>query len=94
MNEEPCIICGKDALCAAVSGQADKCDYRCDDCGKYFFQNEQNEDDYENLDGEERVRISNYVKEYNKATGKWAELGDIEELRRKIEDFNRERREE
>jgi len=90
MNEEPCIICGRDVLCSAVSGIADKCDYRCDDCGNYFFQNEQNEDDYEKLDGEQREKIANYIRAYNKATGgKWAEFGDIEELWKKIEDFNR-----
>ena len=92
MNEEPCIICGRDALCTNVSGQADKRDYRCESCGNYFFQDEQNEDDYEDLDGEQRERIANYVREFNKARGgKWAEFGDIEELWKKIEDFNKEK---
>jgi len=94
MNEEPCIICGRDAICSSVTGQADTCEYRCESCGNYFFQDEQNEDDYEKLDGEQRERIANYIKAFNEATGKFAEFGDIEELWKKIEDFNRERKEE
>ena len=94
MNEEPCIICGRDALCTNVSGQADKRDYRCESCGNYLFQNEQNEDDYEDLDGEQRERIVNYIKAFNEAKGKWATLGDFEELMKKIEDFNRTRQRE
>ena len=95
MNEEPCIICGRDALCTAVSGQAETCDYRCDNCGKYIFRNDLNKDDYEDLDGEQRERIANYVREFNKTSGgKWAEFGDIEELWKKIEDFNRTRQQE
>lgn len=94
MNEEPCIICGRQALCSPVSGQADTCDYRCDNCGNYFFQDEQNEDDYKELDAEERERISNYVSEYNKATGKWATLGDLKTLWQEIDDFNRTRQRE
>lgn len=43
---------------------------RCDNCGKYFFHNGLNEVDYKKLDGEERERILNYVRGYNKATGK------------------------
>ena len=95
MNEEPCIICGRDALCINVPGQADTCDYRCDNCGNYLFRNDQNKDDYEDLDGEQRERIANYVREFNKARGgKWADFGDIETLWKKIEEFNKERKEE
>ena len=94
MNEEPCIICGRDVLCSSVTGQADTCDYRCDNCGNYLFRNDQNKDDYEDLDGEQRERIANYIKAFNKATGKWAELDDLGELWKKIEKFNKERKEE
>ena len=92
MNEEPCIICGKDAICSSVTGQADTCEYRCESCGNYIFRNDWNKDDYENLDGEQRERIVNYIKAFNEAKGKSAEFGDIKELWKKIEDFNREKR--
>ena len=97
MNYEPCIICGSNAICTNVPDQADTCEYRCGRCGNYIFQNEQNEDGYKDLDGEQIERIVNYIKAFNEAKGKkekWAEFGDIEELWKKIEEFNRERREE
>ena len=92
MNEEPCIICGRDAICSSVTGQADTCEYRCEICGNYRFQDEQNEDDYEKLDGEQRERIVNYIKAFSKAKGKFATLGDLKTLWQKIEDFNKERK--
>ena len=57
MNKEPCIICEREAICSAVTGQADTCEYRCEDCGNYFFRNDQNREEYEKLDSEERERI-------------------------------------
>ena len=91
MNKEPCIICEREAICSAVTGQADTCEYRCEDCGNYFFRNDQNREEYEKLDSEERERILNYAREYNEAKGEWATLGDLKTLWQEIEDFNREK---
>ena len=90
-GREPCIICGEEATCIAFSGQPDKYDYRCDNCGKYIFNNGLNKVDYEDLPEDDRAKISKYIKEFNEATGEWAELGDIIELWKKIEDFNSSR---
>ena len=57
MNKETFIICEREAICSAVTGQADTCEYRCEDCGNYFFRNDQNREEYEKLDSEERERI-------------------------------------
>lgn len=91
-GREPCIICGREALCIFIT--ADKYDYRCDNCGKYIFLNGLHEAGYEELNEEEREKISNYVRGYNEATGEWPELGDIDILWMQIEDFNRNRRQE
>lgn len=91
MNKEPCIICEREAICSAVTGQADTCEYRCDNCGNYFFRNDQNKEEYEKLDSEETERILNYVREYDEAKGEWATLGDLKRLWQEIEDFNREK---
>ena len=94
MNEEPCIICEALALVSPLKDQPEGVDYRCENCGKYNYHNGLNESYYKELDGEQRERISNYIRAYNKATGKWAELDDLEELWKKIEKFNKERKEE
>jgi len=91
-GRESCVICGRDALCIFVT--VDKYDYRCDNCGKYIFLNGLHKVDYEDLDKDKKEKISKYIKEYNETTGEWAELGYIEELWKKIEDFNRSRQQE
>jgi len=90
-GREPCIICRKEALCIAFSGVPDKHEYRCDNCGNYIFNNGLNRVDYDKLpeDDDDIAKFSKYIKEFNEATGKRAELGDITILRRQIEDFNR-----
>ena len=89
-GREQCIICGIDADCIFIT--ADKYDYRCENCGKYIFLNGIHRSGYEGLSEEEKERISNYISEFNEATGEWAEFGDITILWRQIEDFNRSRR--
>ena len=89
-GREPCIICREEATSIAFSGQPDKYDYRCDNCGKYIFNNGLNKVDYEDLDEEKRAKISKYIKEHNEATGARAEFGDITILWQQIEDFNRD----
>jgi len=89
MNKGPCFVCGTEAILLTI--MADKYDVRCDRCGKYFFYDGLNERDYKELPEEQRENISIYVREYNKATGKWAELGDINGLWMKIADFNTKR---
>lgn len=92
MNKEPCIICGREALCVSVT--VDVWDIRCKKCGKYIFTNGLNEGSYKKLSEKQKETISNYVREFNEVTNKWAQLGDIDILWKMIEDFNRARRKE
>jgi len=95
MEKEPCIICKREALFIFI--RADYYEYRCENCGKYFFSNGLNKLDYENkekLDEKGREKISKFIREYNKATEERAKLGDLETLWKEIEDFNRTRQRE
>lgn len=83
-------MCGGEAMVIFIT--VDKHDVRCSRCGKYIFRDGLNEADYKDLPLEKKEIISKYVKEYNKATNEWAQLGDIDELWMKIEQFNRSRK--
>jgi hypothetical protein len=87
MSKELCIICRNEAELINVT--VDVWDIRCKNCGKYIFLDGLNEASYKNLSEEKRKIISNYIKEFNAITEKWAQFGDIDILWKMIEDFNR-----
>ena len=89
MSIEFCFLCEGEAMVERIT--VDKYDVRCEKCGKYIFLDGLHEGQYNELSEREREIISNYVREFNEATKKWAQLGDIEILWKVIEDFNRRR---